>query len=61
VWPFVLDLHHGRVAVESREGEGSRFTVRLPAALPRRQAASVAAASASAQLPNGAERQAAAE
>src|SRR5262249_57035172 len=30
---MVVDLHHGRVAVESREGEGSRFTVRLPAAL----------------------------
>src|SRR5215470_2125611 len=28
---MVLDLHHGEVAVESREGEGSRFTVRLPA------------------------------
>jgi signal transduction histidine kinase len=27
---MVIDLHHGDVAVESREGEGSRFTVRLP-------------------------------
>jgi len=28
---MVIDLHHGGIAVESREGEGSRFTVRLPA------------------------------
>jgi two-component system, OmpR family, sensor kinase len=28
---MVIDLHHGAIAVESREGEGSRFTVRLPA------------------------------
>ena len=27
---MVIDLHHGAIAVESREGEGSRFTVRLP-------------------------------
>jgi signal transduction histidine kinase len=27
---MVIDLHHGDVAVESREGEGSRFSVRLP-------------------------------
>jgi two-component system OmpR family sensor kinase len=27
---IVVDLHSGGVAVESREGEGSRFTVRLP-------------------------------
>jgi len=26
----VIDLHHGAVAVDSREGEGTRFTVRLP-------------------------------
>jgi len=28
---MVIDLHQGRIAVESREGEGSRFSVRLPA------------------------------
>jgi signal transduction histidine kinase len=27
---MAVELHHGRVDVESREGEGSRFTVRLP-------------------------------
>jgi signal transduction histidine kinase len=27
---MVIDLHSGSVAVESREGDGSRFTVRLP-------------------------------
>jgi len=27
-----VDLHHGAVEVRSKEGEGSRFTVRLPRA-----------------------------
>jgi signal transduction histidine kinase len=27
---LVLDLHHGSIAVESQEGQGSRFVVRLP-------------------------------
>jgi len=27
---MVIDLHGGSVAVDSREGRGSRFTVRLP-------------------------------
>jgi signal transduction histidine kinase len=31
-----IDLHHGSIEVQSREGEGSRFTTRLPrAALPK--------------------------
>ena len=42
---IVVDLHGGSVAVESREGEGSRFTLRLPghaaaAAQPARAEAS---------------------
>jgi len=57
---MVIDLHHGQVAVESHEGKGSRFTVRLPAALPLKDAPPVVAAPASAAPPN-AERQAAAE
>jgi two-component system, OmpR family, sensor kinase len=31
---IVVDLHGGSVAVESKEGEGSRFTLRLPIWLP---------------------------
>ena len=31
---MVVDLHGGDVAVESKEGHGSRFTVRLPIKLP---------------------------
>jgi len=59
---MVIDLHQGRVAVESREGKGSRFTVRLPSALPRQEATRAAAQSpASAQSPNAVESQAAAE
>ena len=27
---LVLDLHHGSIAVETQEGRGSRFVVRLP-------------------------------
>jgi len=57
---MVIDLHQGRIAVESREGEGSCFTVRLPSAPALKKAQPVAAAPASAQPPN-AERQAAAE
>jgi signal transduction histidine kinase len=28
---MIVDLHKGTIAVESREGEGSRFTIRFPA------------------------------
>jgi two-component system, OmpR family, sensor kinase len=31
---MVVDLHGGSIAVESREGEGARFTVRLPVKPP---------------------------
>ena len=31
---MVVDLHGGSVAVESKDGEGSRFTVRLPMSPP---------------------------
>jgi signal transduction histidine kinase len=44
---MVVDLHGGAVAVESREGEGSRFTVRLPVK-PVPQAEPVAPAEAAA-------------
>jgi len=30
---LAVDLHHGRVNVVSKEGEGSRFTVHLPKTL----------------------------
>jgi len=33
---MVIELHGGDIVVESREGEGSRFTVRLPAHSPQR-------------------------
>jgi two-component system OmpR family sensor kinase len=46
---MVIDLHHGRMAVESREGEGSRFTVRLPCTLPLKESPPVAARQAAAE------------
>jgi two-component system, OmpR family, sensor kinase len=36
---MIVDLHHGRMAVESVEGEGSCFTVRLPLYADGRRAA----------------------
>lgn len=38
---MVVDLHGGDVAVTSTEGEGSRFTVRLPAVAPAREEAAL--------------------
>jgi two-component system, OmpR family, sensor kinase len=65
---MVIDLHHGAIAVESREGEGSRFTVRLPAKPAVKGAAPVplppGAATPAAEHPNASasiEPQAAAE
>ena len=31
----ILNRHHGRLSIESREGEGATFTVRLPFERPR--------------------------
>jgi two-component system, OmpR family, sensor kinase len=46
---MVIDLHHGAIALESREGVGSRFTVRLPATLQVKDAPPVAAAASAAE------------
>jgi signal transduction histidine kinase len=27
----IVDIHHGKIGVESTEGEGTTFTVKLPA------------------------------
>jgi two-component system OmpR family sensor kinase len=51
---MVVDLHRGDVAVESREGEGARFTVRLPSNLPAKTASPAPLAPAAAQ-PHGSE------
>jgi two-component system, OmpR family, sensor kinase len=37
----VIDLHGGTIAVESKEGEGSRFLIRLPSLPPARRAPSL--------------------
>jgi two-component system OmpR family sensor kinase len=51
---MVIDLHRGEVAVESREGEGSRFIVRLPSNPAAKTASPAPAALAPAQ-PDGSE------
>jgi two-component system NtrC family sensor kinase len=33
----IIDKHHGTIAVESREGEGTRFTIRLPSPASREE------------------------
>jgi signal transduction histidine kinase len=38
---MALDMHGGRIAVESREGEGSRFTISLPLSVPLKPATAV--------------------
>jgi two-component system OmpR family sensor kinase len=48
---MVVDLHRGDVAVESREGEGSRFIVRLPANLPAKNASPAPLVPAAARPP----------
>jgi len=46
---MVVDLHGGSIAVKSKEGEGTRFTVRLPIK-PRAQIAAIAVDAASASV-----------
>ncbi len=41
---IVVDLHGGSIAVDSREGEGSRFTIRLPTQLAEKVTAAEPAA-----------------
>jgi signal transduction histidine kinase len=36
---LVIELHRGDISVESREGVGSQFTVRLPSQSPWRSTA----------------------
>jgi signal transduction histidine kinase len=50
---MVIDLHHGDVAVESREGEGSRFSVRLPLNVALKDTAPAPLAPASVQPHTG--------
>jgi signal transduction histidine kinase len=46
---MIVDLHHGRIAVESIEGEGSCFTVRLPLYVDDQRAADRATADETAE------------
>ena len=41
----VVEKHHGRIDVESRPGEGARFTVRIPRAMRAQSDAPVSAGS----------------
>jgi signal transduction histidine kinase len=47
---MVVDLHGGSIAVKSKEGEGTRFTVRLPIKPPAQIAAIAPADEASASV-----------
>jgi two-component system OmpR family sensor kinase len=48
---IVVDLHGGSLAVDSKEGEGSRFTIRLPAGLAAQPRAPSRAQSAADRAP----------
>jgi hypothetical protein len=47
---MVVDLHGGSIAVKSKEGKGTRFTVRLPIKPPAQIAAIAPADAASASV-----------
>jgi signal transduction histidine kinase len=52
---IVVDLHGGSIAVDSREGEGSRFTIRLPTTLAADLSPEAPGAAATDRAPVGAD------